>query len=66
VCSKLISDIEVLQQREENACQETGLKPGVFERVCIFARQRPESCVHGNHAEHLLAAEVTQIPPVSH
>jgi hypothetical protein len=56
VCSELISDIEVLQQREENVCQETGLKPGIFERVCTFVRQRSESYadMHENHREHLL------------
>jgi hypothetical protein len=39
VCSELISHLEVLLQREENLCQETGVKPGIFERVRIFVRQ---------------------------
>jgi hypothetical protein len=54
VSSELISDLEVvLQQREENFCQEIGVKPGIVERVCTFVRQWTESYadMHGNHRE---------------
>jgi hypothetical protein len=33
VYSSPVSDLEVLQQRVENACQKIGLKPGIFDRV---------------------------------
>jgi hypothetical protein len=39
VCSETISDLEVLQQREEIVRQEIGVKPGIFERVHTFVRQ---------------------------
>jgi hypothetical protein len=51
-----INDLEVLQQRVQNACQEIRVKPGIFDRVRTSVRRRAESCVemHGNHREHLL------------
>jgi hypothetical protein len=54
MCSVQISDLEVLHQRVENACQE--ILPGIFDRVRTSVRRRPESCVekHGNHTEHAL------------
>jgi hypothetical protein len=51
-----INDLEVLQQRVENACQEIRVKPGIFDRVHTSVRWRAESYVEmcGNHTEHLL------------
>jgi hypothetical protein len=51
-----ISDLEILQQRAENACQEIRVIPGIFDRVRTSVGRRSESCVemHGNHREHLL------------
>jgi hypothetical protein len=56
VYSVPINDLEVLQQRVENSCQEMRVKPGIFGRVHISVRRRAESCVemHGNHTEELL------------
>jgi hypothetical protein len=56
VYSALFSDLEVLQQRVKNACQEILVKPGIFDRVRTSVRRRAESCVemHGNHIENLL------------
>jgi hypothetical protein len=52
----VFNDLEVLQQRVENVCQESRVKPGIFDRVRTSVRRRAESCVemHGNHTEHLL------------
>jgi hypothetical protein len=54
--SVLISDLEVLQQRVENACQEIQLRPGIFDTVCASVQQKAESCVamHGSHTDHLM------------
>jgi hypothetical protein len=54
--SALISNLVVLQQRVENACQEIRVKPGIFDRVRTSVRRRAESCVemHKNHIRHLL------------
>jgi hypothetical protein len=52
-----IIDLEVLQQRAENACrEEIREKSGIFDRVRTSVRRRAESCVemHWNHIEHLL------------
>jgi hypothetical protein len=51
-----INDLEVLQQRVENACKDIRVKPGIFDRVRISEQQAAESCVEmsGNYAEHLL------------
>jgi hypothetical protein len=56
VRSAPINDLEVLQQKVENICQEIGMKPGIFDRVRISVRRRAESCVEmqGNRTEHLL------------
>jgi hypothetical protein len=56
VYSAPINDLEVLQQRVENACQEIRVKPEIFYRMRTSVRRRAERCVemHGNHAEHLL------------
>jgi uncharacterized membrane protein len=56
VHSAPINDLEVLQQRVENTCQEIRVKPGIFDRVRTSVRRRAESCVemYGNHTEHLL------------
>jgi hypothetical protein len=54
VYSAPINDLEVLQQRVENACQEIRVKP--FERVSASMRRRAGICVkmHRNHTENLL------------
>jgi hypothetical protein len=54
VHSAPINELEVLQQRVENACQEIRVKP--FGRVRASVRRRAESRVatYGNHAQHLL------------
>jgi hypothetical protein len=54
-----INDLEVLQHRVENACQErqeAGVKAGIFVRVRTSVRRRAGTSVemHGNHTEHLL------------
>jgi hypothetical protein len=56
VYSSPINDLEVLQQRLQNACQEIRVKPIIFDRVRTSVRQRAERYVemHGNHIENLL------------
>jgi hypothetical protein len=56
VYSAPINDLEVLQQRVENVCQEIRVEPGIFNTMRTSVRRRAESCVemHGNHIEHLL------------
>jgi hypothetical protein len=56
VYSAPINDLEVLQLRVENACQEIRVKLGIFDGVRTSLRRRAESCVEklGNHMEHLL------------
>jgi hypothetical protein len=51
VYSAAINDFEVLQQRVENACQESRVKPGIFDRLRTSVRRRAGSCLkmHGNH-----------------
>jgi hypothetical protein len=51
VYSAPISNLEVLEQRAETACQEIRVKPGIFDRVRTSVRRRTESCVemHGSH-----------------
>lgn len=51
-----ITDLEILQQRAENACQKIRVKPGIFETVHTSVKRVAESCVdmNGNHMEHLL------------
>jgi hypothetical protein len=46
-----ISDLEVIQQRVENACQEIRVKPGIFDRVRTSVRRSAGRCVEmeGNH-----------------
>jgi hypothetical protein len=56
VYSAPIEDLEVLQQRVENACQEIRATPGIFDRVVTSVRRRAGSCVemHEKYIEHLL------------
>jgi hypothetical protein len=56
VYSAPINDVQVLQQRVENACQEIRVKPGIPGRVRKSVLRRDESCVemHGNYTEHAL------------
>jgi hypothetical protein len=59
--SVLISDIEVLQQRVDNACWDIQLNPGIFDGVCISVQQKAESCVevHGSHIDHMNIAHIS-------
>jgi hypothetical protein len=52
-----MSDLEVLQQRVENACQEIRVNPGIFEKVHTSVLRRAESCV-GLHGHTLLGVFV--------
>jgi hypothetical protein len=56
VHSASISNLQILQQRVENACQEIGVKPEIFDRVGITVTRRADSCLelNGNHIERLL------------
>jgi hypothetical protein len=50
----LVTDLQALQQREDNDYLEIRVKPEIFDSVCTSVRRRAESCleIHGNHAEH--------------
>lgn len=50
------TDLEVLQQRVLNACQEIRVKPGIPETVRTSVGRRAECLVeiHWNHTEHVL------------
>jgi hypothetical protein len=51
-----ISDLEVLQKRVENACQESKVKPEIIDRLRISVQQKAEKYVeiHENNIEYLL------------
>ena len=51
-----INDLEVLQQRAENACREIGVERVSVERVCTSVGRSAERRVdiHCNYIEHLM------------
>jgi hypothetical protein len=54
VCLLPINDLEILEQKAENAFQEIRVKPGIFDRLRTSVRRRAERCLemNGNHIEH--------------
>jgi hypothetical protein len=67
VYSAPINDLEVLQQRAENACQEIPVKPGIFDRVRTCVRRRDESLIeiHANHTHRTCCTDHTHIAHIS-
>jgi hypothetical protein len=67
VYSAPINDLGMLQQQVEKACQEIGVKPGIFDRGGNSVRRRAEICVEMfvNHTEHLLQRSHENCPYLS-
>jgi hypothetical protein len=67
VYSAPINDLEVLQQRAENASQEIRAKPGIFDGLRTSVRRRPESCVeiYGNYTHSICCRDRTNIAHIS-
>jgi hypothetical protein len=67
IYSAPMNDSEGLQERVENACQETWVKPGTFDRVSTSVRRRAESYIemHGNHTKYLLWRSHERYPYLS-
>jgi hypothetical protein len=55
VYSAPINDLEVLQQRVENACQDIRVKPEISTECAPLCDEELKTVeMHGNHIEHLL------------
>jgi hypothetical protein len=62
-----INDLQILQQRVENACQKIRVKPEIFDRVRISVRRRAESCSESweTHTYSVCCTDYTNIAHIS-